>query len=347
MNTDLSPKPYSSPFQSMTTLFCQLQLKLGHHPRSHTFFHTPHLLLQQIPWLYLWRTSRSDSAHPSMVIAPLIQATATSRLNNWNQPLTSLPYTAPRVILLQDVLSHYCSVQDPPVSFRTQERVLTIVYKTRQCQVCHHLSDFIYSCPLDHCSSTTLPPCCSWNKSDNPTLGHLHWLFLLSEYPFSRYLKVQLPCVLQVFVFHLLNEAYCDHSFFFFFCPAAQLVGSSFPDQGSNPGPLQWKHGVLTTGPPGNSQPLFLKLQPCFLLPIASTISIHLWYFFGLFHDFDHFLSDTYNLFVVLYWLFIAFLSATRTLVSWGKFLFSWDFYLFTDISQAHRTVLGCMLATQ
>ena len=32
---------------------------------------------------------------------------------------------------------------------------------------------------------------------------------------------------------------------FFFFC----LVGSQFPDQGLNPHTLQWKQGVLTTGP--------------------------------------------------------------------------------------------------
>ena len=31
------------------------------------------------------------------------------------------------------------------------------------------------------------------------------------------------------------------------------LVGSWFPDQGSNPCPLQWKRGVLTTGLPGKS----------------------------------------------------------------------------------------------
>ena len=28
-------------------------------------------------------------------------------------------------------------------------------------------------------------------------------------------------------------------------------MGSYFPDQGLNPHPLLWKHGVLTTGPPG------------------------------------------------------------------------------------------------
>ena len=30
--------------------------------------------------------------------------------------------------------------------------------------------------------------------------------------------------------------------------------GIQFPDQGSNPGPLHWEHGVLATGPPGNFQ---------------------------------------------------------------------------------------------
>ena len=30
-------------------------------------------------------------------------------------------------------------------------------------------------------------------------------------------------------------------------------VGSWFPDQGSDRSPLQWKCGVLTTGPPGTS----------------------------------------------------------------------------------------------
>ena len=28
-------------------------------------------------------------------------------------------------------------------------------------------------------------------------------------------------------------------------------VGSYFPDQGSNPLPMLWKHRILTTGPPG------------------------------------------------------------------------------------------------
>ena len=32
------------------------------------------------------------------------------------------------------------------------------------------------------------------------------------------------------------------------------LVGSQLPEQGLNPGPWQWKHWILTTRPPGNSQ---------------------------------------------------------------------------------------------
>ena len=36
------------------------------------------------------------------------------------------------------------------------------------------------------------------------------------------------------------------------------LVGWLFPDQGSNLCSLQWKHGVLTTGLPRNSNFLYL-----------------------------------------------------------------------------------------
>ena len=44
----------------------------------------------------------------------------------------------------------------------------------------------------------------------------------------------------------------CDtFTFFFFFFCTAQHVGPHFPDQGLNPGSLQWKLGVSTTGPPG------------------------------------------------------------------------------------------------
>ena len=49
---------------------------------------------------------------------------------------------------------------------------------------------------------------------------------------------------------------------------AIWLVGSKFPDQGSNPGPRHWKHRVLTTGPPGNSRHLLFFPAPS---PVLST----------------------------------------------------------------------------
>ena len=60
---------------------------------------------------------------------------------------------------------------------------------------------------------------------------------------------------------------------FFFGCPV-WLAGYQFPIQGLNLGPQQWKLGVLTTRPPGNSfQILFIYLF------IHSFI--HIKYFFG------------------------------------------------------------------
>ena len=46
--------------------------------------------------------------------------------------------------------------------------------------------------------------------------------------------------------------------FIYFFGCTVRLVGSWFPDQGSNPCPPQWKHRVLTTGLPGNSQGIII-----------------------------------------------------------------------------------------
>ena len=52
--------------------------------------------------------------------------------------------------------------------------------------------------------------------------------------------------------------------FFFFFFFFVWACGIYFPDQGSNPGPLHWKHGVLITGPPEKS--LFKKKKMLFFL---------------------------------------------------------------------------------
>ena len=40
-----------------------------------------------------------------------------------------------------------------------------------------------------------------------------------------------------------------------------QNASSQFPNQGSNPRPQQWEHGVLTTGPPRKSLGWFLRIQ--------------------------------------------------------------------------------------
>ena len=45
-----------------------------------------------------------------------------------------------------------------------------------------------------------------------------------------------------------------------------------FPDQGLNPGPLNWDRGVLSTGPPGKSGFVLFCLLPfgCLCQPIRS-----------------------------------------------------------------------------
>ena len=52
----------------------------------------------------------------------------------------------------------------------------------------------------------------------------------------------------------------------FCFSHIVRHVGSCFPDQRSNPHLLHWKHGVLTTGPPGNSS-INLILRELWSLP--------------------------------------------------------------------------------
>ena len=42
---------------------------------------------------------------------------------------------------------------------------------------------------------------------------------------------------------------------FIFWLQYALLLGPQFPNQGSNPWPLQWECGFLTTGEPGKSPP--------------------------------------------------------------------------------------------
>ena len=50
-----------------------------------------------------------------------------------------------------------------------------------------------------------------------------------------------------------------------------------FPDQGSNPGPLHWKHRVLATGSPGKSLHFTFSVRPnlTVLLKTATCIVSH------------------------------------------------------------------------
>ena len=65
---------------------------------------------------------------------------------------------------------------------------------------------------------------------------------------------------------------------------AARHVGPLFPDQGSNPCPLQWKCGVLTTGPPGTRVPEDFSFGKAFLTPRLSGPSSH----FSILGHFSH-----------------------------------------------------------
>ena len=80
-------------------------------------------------------------------------------------------------------------------------------------------------------------------------------LFLLYLQPLS------LDWLLLLYLWRRSRLFYHKGPFFsFFFGHIAQHVGSSLPNQGLNLCLLQWKWGVLTTGPLGKSQGPFLIL---------------------------------------------------------------------------------------
>ena len=67
-----------------------------------------------------------------------------------------------------------------------------------------------------------------------------------------------MPSCLPTLLHHvLLGPERAKYNFFiflFFFGYTMRHAGSYLPDRGSNLCPLQWKPGVLTTGPPGQTQ---------------------------------------------------------------------------------------------
>ena len=71
--------------------------------------------------------------------------------------------------------------------------------------------------------------------------------------------------VVQIYKYSLNNSAYYMRVIdLFIFGRSAQHAGSQFPHQGLNPRPLQWKSGVLTTGPPRKS------LYVCYFILVCS-----------------------------------------------------------------------------
>ena len=75
---------------------------------------------------------------------------------------------------------------------------------------------------------------------------------------------------------HRLSACVCSFFCFCFlvFCHSTGLVGSWFPDQGSNPCPLQWKHRFLTTGPPGNALRMCL-LSTYYMLALGQLVELY------------------------------------------------------------------------
>ena len=72
-----------------------------------------------------------------------------------------------------------------------------------------------------------------------------HWCHL---YPKSHSLTS--PWV--IFSIALITEIKIINWFTCFFSSLSSMQDLRFPDQGLNPCPLQWKHGALTTRPPGS-----------------------------------------------------------------------------------------------
>ena len=70
---------------------------------------------------------------------------------------------------------------------------------------------------------------------------------------FSLCFSPQNSCFFIVFTLsHSLFKKYLFiYLFIYFLATPCSMRDLKFPDQGSNPHPLKWKRGVLTTGPPG------------------------------------------------------------------------------------------------
>ena len=108
-----------------------------------------------------------------------------------------------------------------------------------------------------------------WMLSFKPTFSLSTFTFISSccSY-FCRRQKTFIKVIIMVNVQTSYLFVFPLH-FFFFFGHGSGHVGSSFPDQGWNPHPLQWKLRVPTTGLSGNS----LYISPNILKNVSELWS--------------------------------------------------------------------------
>ena len=92
-----------------------------------------------------------------------------------------------------------------------------------------------------------------WSMLPFPTLGYLPKPGIEPEYLASP--SLQMGSFFSFFFFCSLLKF-----FKYFLGQATQHVGSLLPDKGLNPLPLNWKHRVLITGPPGNPKFIVFKI---------------------------------------------------------------------------------------
>ena len=111
----------------------------------------------------------------------------------------------------------------------------------------------------------------------------IKWLWTIMSRSFcGRTLSLPLGKPRSTWLGHRLGVwVFCFVLFLFgwFFGRAMRHAGSYFPDHGSNPCPPQWRHRVLTTGPPGKS-PRCMFVRNCpkvshgvlpFCIPISDA----------------------------------------------------------------------------
>ena len=87
-------------------------------------------------------------------------------------------------------------------------------------------------------------------------------------------------CYIYIYIYTqwIIHQLYLSKAvvglFFFFLADCGILV----PQQGSNPYPLQWKHGVLTIRPPVNSKVFLHKLNVILWIKIVTYFHEKCWY---------------------------------------------------------------------